>query len=131
MNGRFRFGNSARLKSAAEFQRLKRSGRTFHGKLMILSVTRPPDAGDAVRLGLIASRKVGCAVVRNRIRRRLREIFRRSQHDLAAGTWIVVIARVHAGHAAYAHLEAEWLQLTARAGILHVPAEKQAEAEKG
>lgn len=45
------------------------------------------------RLGLTVSTKVGCAVVRNRVRRRLREIYRLNEDMLTSGVDIVVVAR--------------------------------------
>jgi ribonuclease P protein component len=64
------------------------------------------------RLGLIASRRLGGAVVRNRTKRRLREIFRRQQPDRAAmegrrGWDVVIIARPDVVSAGFADLEAD------------------------
>ena len=61
---------------------------------------------------------VGGAVVRNRVRRRLREIVRRHQHELRQGVWFVIIARYEAATASYDALEDEWLRLARRASIL-------------
>ena len=74
--------------------------------------------GNALRAGFVTSRTIGRAVVRNRIRRRLREIVRKHQHATTDGTWIVTIARSSAAAASYAELEGEWLRLARRASIL-------------
>jgi ribonuclease P protein component len=66
----------------------------------------------------VTSKRVGGAVVRNCVRRRLRDIVRRHQHGLRAGLWMVVIARPAAANATYRALEDEWLRLTKRAFIL-------------
>jgi ribonuclease P protein component len=66
------------------------------------------------RVGFVTSRRIGGAVVRNRVRRRLREIVRRDQHSLPDGVWIVVIARPAAAKANYAALEKEWRRLVER-----------------
>lgn len=58
--------------------------------------------GDA-RFGLAVSRKVGNAVVRNRVKRWLREAIRRQRHGLS-GVDVVFIARSHAAEAGYATL---------------------------
>ncbi len=68
--------------------------------------------------GFVTSKRVGGAVVRNRVRRRLREIVRRHQHALRRGIWLVVIARPPAARATYRALEDEWLRLAKRAFIL-------------
>jgi ribonuclease P protein component len=70
------------------------------------------------RVGPITGRRLGSAVVRNRVRRRLREIVRKHQHNLREGLWIVVIARTDATKASYRALEDEWLRLAKRASIL-------------
>jgi ribonuclease P protein component len=57
-------------------------------------------------------------VVRNRVRRRLREIVRQHQHDLRQDVWIVLVARRDAATARYHALEDEWLRLARRASIL-------------
>jgi len=72
----------------------------------------------ACRVGFIASRRLGSAVVRNRVRRRLREIVRKHQHDLRQDLWIVLIAKREAATASYRALEDEWLRLARRASIL-------------
>jgi ribonuclease P protein component len=73
---------------------------------------------DVLRAGFVASRKVGGAVVRNRVRRRLREIVRRHQHEIVDPRWIVTVARPPAARASYGELEDEWLRLAKRASIL-------------
>ena len=70
------------------------------------------------RIGLITSRRLGSAVARNRVRRRLREIVRRHQHAVRQNFWIVVVAKRDAVKANYRALEDEWLRLARRASIL-------------
>jgi ribonuclease P protein component len=70
------------------------------------------------RAGFVTSARLGGAVVRNRVRRRLREIVRRHQHELRRGVWFAIIARYEAATASYRTLEDEWLRLARRASIL-------------
>jgi ribonuclease P protein component len=70
------------------------------------------------RAGFVTSGRVGGAVVRNRIRRRLREIVRQHQHELRQGVWFVIVAKQEATAASYGALEDEWLRLGRRASIL-------------
>ena len=114
---RFRFPAVRRLKVSREFERVRKEGRAVRGGLLILSVL-PVDGEKRFRVGLITSRRVGEAVARNRVRRRLREIVRRNQQALKGGIWFVVIARRSAAQTDSAALEAEWLRLAQRAGIL-------------
>jgi ribonuclease P protein component len=61
-----------------------------------LTVFAKPNGLDHPRLGLTVPRRVGKAVVRNRIKRLLREAYRLSQHELPGGYDIVVTVRPHA-----------------------------------
>ena len=83
----------------------------------MLGVLVHPEAPRA-RVGIVTTRKVGMAVVRNRIRRRIREVFRLHQFDLVAGVWLVTVARPSAATATFRELERDWLRLAERASIL-------------
>jgi ribonuclease P protein component len=113
----FRFPASRRLRLSRDFARVRQEGRTVRGGLLMLGVL-PVDEAAAFRVGLVTSKRVGGAVVRNRMRRRLREIVRRHQDALGNGLWLVVIARPAAARASSAALEDEWLRLVSRAGLL-------------
>jgi ribonuclease P protein component len=136
------FPKARRLNRGSEIERVKQNGCAQRGKLLLLAVLEvgTPRYGDRIsqrevptfrgqradptqrekpfRAGFITSRKVGGAVVRNRVRRRLREIVRKHQHDIGEGFWIVLIARPAAANASYSALEDEWLRLARRASIL-------------
>ena len=114
---RFRFPRSARLTRASEFRLVKQNGRSFTGKYLVLAVFRPPHESP-VRAGLVTSRRVGPAVVRNRVRRRLREVYRLNRSRIGPGWWLVMIARVSASSASLAQLQQDWLRLAGRASIL-------------
>lgn len=114
---RLRFPKSARLSQAGEFARLREEGRSFHGKLVVLTLLKA-EPGAETRIGLITSRRVGGAVVRNRVRRRLREILRALRPRMERGLWLVVVARHAAGTAPFAKLEEEVLSLAQRGAIL-------------
>jgi ribonuclease P protein component len=114
---RFTFPKSRRLTLSAEFARVKKNGRVYRGQLVVLSIVPTNDA-TPFRAGFITSRALGRAVVRNRVRRRLREIVRKHQCDLIIGIWMVTIARASAARASYEQLEVEWLRLAKRASIL-------------
>ncbi len=91
------------LKGDRAFQRLRR-GRAGHAKF--LSLRWRPVRAEGVRVGIVVSKKVGNAVVRNRVRRRLREALRAillaSSSRLAAASFeLVIIARPEAAQADY------------------------------
>ena len=116
---RFTFPKSRRLTQSAEFEQVKKNGRVYRGRSVLLSILRNDATG--FRAGFITSRALGPAVARNRVRRRLREIVRKHQREIVDGTWIVTIARAHAVGATYQQLEVEWLRLAERASILATP----------
>lgn len=70
------------------------------------------------RVGLTVGKKLGHAVIRNRIRRRLREIYRLNEHRFSPGWDIVVVARSRCIHADFSHLTTAYLSLAEKAGIL-------------
>ena len=113
----FSFPKARRLTHRTEYEHVKRNGITHRGKLLILNAVTLEDTG-LWRAGFITSGRVGGAVIRNRVRRRLREIVRHHQHELQQGIWFVIIARHEAAVASYGALKDEWLRLARRASIL-------------
>lgn len=70
------------------------------------------------RVGVTVSKKLGCAVVRNRTRRRLREVYRLNEAKFAPGWDIVVVARSRCISADFQKLTEAYLSLAEKAGIL-------------
>ena len=104
------FAKRARLLKRPEFERVYDNGRRLRGRFMMLFVL-PGETGGR-RLGVAATRKIGSAVERNRIKRRVREIFRRrpvdGRHD------VVVVPRREMLDAPFDSLEGEYLGLLKR-----------------
>jgi ribonuclease P protein component len=91
-----RFGRSERLRQSKDFQRVARGGTRVASRDFVLLVDSKAGRAAALpgrRLGVTASRKVGPAVVRNRVKRGIREWFRRHRGELAEDVDVVVIAR--------------------------------------
>jgi ribonuclease P protein component len=105
------FPKSRRLLKTAEFDRVFRRRRS-QGDGMLLVYACENGLAHA-RLGLVVSRKVGNAVVRNRWKRCLRDAFRLAQHELAPGVDLVVLPRVGA-EPTMPRLRQSLCQLTAR-----------------
>jgi ribonuclease P protein component len=118
MQKRLRFPKSQRLTLDSEFQRVRTEGASVRGGTLTLGVLKNAGPDALGRAGFITSRRVGEAVVRNRIRRRLREIFRKHQHEVCGGVWVVTIASARTARETSRALEDEWLRLARRASIL-------------
>ena len=84
-----------RLSRSSDFQRIFRQGSSTASRFLVLySFKRPAEAGaEGPRLGLSVSKKLGGAVVRNRVKRLLREAFQGCAGHLAEEYDLVVIAR--------------------------------------
>lgn len=111
------FPAELRLRKRCEFLEVQRHGRRLPGdSFVILALDHP---GLPTRVGITVSKKVGGAVVRNRIKRILREAIRRNRDILPDGWEIVVVARRQSADLAYEDAAAELgraLTSLARAG---------------
>src|ERR1700730_1724678 len=85
-------GRSGRLSRSAEFERVYRHGRSHANRYLVLYAF-PREGDGESRLGVSVSRKVGGGVVRNRVKRLLREAFRARREAVAPGRDVVVVAR--------------------------------------
>jgi len=104
------------LKLNHVFQRLYRKGA--RSVLPCLALYSRPNGRKENRLGLTTGAKLGHAVVRNKLRRRLRAIYRMHELELKPGFDIVVVCRAAAVGASYQRLEREFLKLARRNGLL-------------
>jgi ribonuclease P protein component len=87
------FRRAERLRRSWEFRRASRIGERKATRHFVVLVAPSAGAGETRRLGLTVSRRVGNAVTRNRVKRGIREWFRRERERLPVGADIVVIAR--------------------------------------
>ena len=104
-----------RLTRTSQFREAYDAGEKHVGRLMVLYLRRGPDA--ALRLGVVASRKVGNAPDRARARRLLRESYRRQRSLLAGEADVVFVARPNLLEAEWPGVVAEMIQLLKRAGL--------------
>jgi ribonuclease P protein component len=122
----------ARMKRPADFRRAVREGRragrpALTGHLLVFPVAAEDGTvrpGESAKVGFIVSRAVGSAVVRNRVKRRLRDLIRRDLGSLPAGSLLVVRANPAAASAHQADLAADLDLVLARllrrqVGTLH------------
>ena len=98
------------IKHNYEFRRVYNGGRSAVSGLMAVYCRR--NRGGDSQLGITVGTKVGKAVIRNKVRRRLREIYRLHESAICRGFDIVIVARVKSRYATYGELERDFLRLT-------------------
>jgi ribonuclease P protein component len=103
----------SRMRRPEDFRRVLRTGRRAGGSVIAGHLLLPPGSagevrsGDPAKVGFIVSRAVGSAVVRNRVKRRLRELVRRRLASLPGGCLLVLRAHPAAAGARQADLAAD------------------------
>ena len=105
-----------RLRRPAEFQRVRAGKRSWGHPLLVLYVA--PNDGQPTRVGISVGKRVGNAVVRNKVKRRVREAVRLRHADLAPGHDLVFIARAPAAEADWPAVRGAAEDLLRRARIL-------------
>ncbi len=106
---------SCSLKLNHIFRRLYSTAGQANGLLVLYA--RPNRTGTN-RVGITVGKKLGKAVVRNRVRRRLREVYRLNEEKFSPGWDIVVVARSRCITASFEKLTDSYLSLAGKAGIL-------------
>lgn len=102
MGPRFTLPRRVRLRRSADFRRVQGSSHKLRQPSLL--VLWAAGRGEQARVGLTVSRKVGNAVVRNRVKRWLREAVRHERHRLRARVDVVLIAHPDAASAGAAAL---------------------------
>ena len=106
---------SSALKFNHIFRRLYATSGHTNGYLVLYARRNRTNTN---RVGVTVSKKLGHAVVRNRIRRRLREVYRLNETRFSPGWDIVVVARSRCITADFGKLTQAYLSLAEKAGIL-------------
>lgn len=106
---------SSALKLNHIFRRLYHTNGLANGYLVLYA---RPNRSAANRVGVTVGKKLGKAVVRNRVRRRLREVYRLHEDRFKPGWDIVVVARSRCIDASFEKLTASYLSLAQKAGVL-------------
>jgi ribonuclease P protein component len=91
-----------RLRRKRDFETIAKEGARRHTKNFLI-ITRKNDQGFS-RLGAVASKKLGKAVERNRVKRLMREFFRRNKDRLPRSTDYVIVGKKGAQDLQYAHV---------------------------
>ena len=104
------------VKENYEFHRIYRKGKSAVSPQLVIYCQR--NRRGHSRLGVSVSTKLGCAVVRNRVRRRIREIYRLNKAKMLPGYDLIVVARVRAVETDYQKLDRTYLRLLEQLDLL-------------
>lgn len=104
------------MKKNSDFQRLYSRGKSAVTPCLVLYCRR--SKADGCRVGYTVSTKLGHAVVRNRVRRRLREVYRLHSSEFRPGFDMVVVARGRCIEAEFSQLESCFLDAAGKLGML-------------
>ncbi|MBP3494254.1 MAG: ribonuclease P protein component [Oscillospiraceae bacterium] len=103
------------VKENYEFRRIYRKGKSVVSPYLVLYCQRNREG--KTRLGITVSTKLGKAVVRNRVRRRLRELWRLHLPMMESGWDVILVARGRAVRASYQKLEKEYCRVLKEASL--------------
>jgi ribonuclease P protein component len=116
-----------RLRSKRDFKLTYKRGRSFVHPMLVLYVR--PNREDACRIGFSISKKLGGSVERNRIKRRLREVFRANVMKLKPGFDVILVGRSRLKEAAFQAINDSVVEMLDRAKLMLEPAAPSVEKE--
>ena len=108
---------SESLKRNQDFQNVYKNGRSYANRYLVMYVLK--NGTEYNRLGISVSKKVGNSVVRHRLTRLIREVYRLHEDTFNSGLDVVVIARVSAKDISYHQVESSLLHLANLHHIMH------------
>ncbi|MCL6585145.1 MAG: ribonuclease P protein component [Anoxybacillus sp.] len=106
-----------RIKKNKEFQQVFQQGKSMANRQFVVYVFDRPEQ-PFFRLGLSVSKKIGKAVVRNRVKRYIRQVFLELREQIAPGKDYVVIARIPTSEMNYAEVKKSLIHVLKKAGVL-------------
>ena len=112
----FSLPRSSRIRQNRDYRRIYRQGKRFSNRagLLYLVKSRRSD----VRIGFVATKKIGHAFARNRAKRLMKEVYRLHRHELASHYEAILLASPFLTGASYGEAEKAILALWRKAGIL-------------
>ncbi len=102
------------MRKRADFLRVQKDGTAVRTPHFVMLVAARTELSEPSRLGVVVTKKIGGAVVRNRVKRLCRESFRLTPEMLPKGIDLVVIAKPGAGDLGLRDVQAEWSKASAK-----------------
>ncbi|NLZ92861.1 MAG: ribonuclease P protein component [Firmicutes bacterium] len=111
-------GDIAKIHKNSQYRKIFQNGTSVATRKLILY--RLENQLNINRVGFVVSKKVGKAVTRNRVKRLLREAYRRYAVDLITGNDLVIIARPQAAELDYSQAATEMKRILQRGGLFSI-----------
>jgi len=109
-----------RLRPHGEFERVRQTGRSWPHRLLVLIVQPRLNASlDPPRVAVVAGKRLGGAVVRNRVKRQLRAAIQQVAGHIPVGVDVIVMARAPLLDTDFDHIVTALTEVLQRAGIWH------------
>jgi ribonuclease P protein component len=121
-------GFTTSLKKNYEFRRLYQKGKSAAAPSLVVYFRK--NHGKENRLGITVSNKIGNSVVRNRVRRRMREIYRLNEARIVRGIDLVVVARARSAAAGLCELEKDFLRASLRSACFRRRRQNEKSADR-
>jgi ribonuclease P protein component len=115
--GQYSFSRAERLTHKSEYKQVFEHGEKSVGRYFVCYWLRRESPGS--KLGMAVSRKVGKAVVRNRIKRYIREFYRTNRPDFSINADLVIVARPECSRLCYLESMAALRRTLQRGGVMH------------
>lgn len=104
------------LKRNKEFRRVYKKGKSVGSRTLVLIYL--PGNSPEKRIGFAVGKKIGCAVDRNRVKRRLREAVTPLLPEIAPGCRLIFIARASIAEVSFSEIESTVRRLVQKAGLI-------------
>lgn len=113
---RYTLNRDFRIRQNKDYRRIYRSGKRYSNRAGLVYVT--PSAKESVRIGFVATKRIGYAFARNRAKRLMKEVYRLHRHELKPHYDAVLLAGAFLTTATYGEAEKALLALWRKAGIM-------------
>lgn len=113
---RYTLNRDFRIRQNKDYRRIYRSGKRYSNRAGLVYVT--PSAKESVRIGFVATKRIGHAFARNRAKRLMKEVYRLHRHEMKPHYDAVLLAGAFLTTATYGEAEKALLALWRKAGIM-------------
>ena len=106
-----------RMNSRSEFLRVRQQGRSYAGHYLVMALLEDHQLSSRFKFGIIVTKKIGNAVTRNLVRRRIKGLLSSFCNSLEFSGYMVIIPRYRSKDATFLNLESDWNNLGKKSGI--------------